>query len=108
MNQIIEWRGKPKQLRSDNGPEYISLVLATWAEKHGIELTFIQPGNPQQNAYVERYNRTVRYDWLNQYLFSSIAEVQEHATKWLWFYNHERPNKANGGIPPKQKLALIA
>ena len=108
LNQIIEWRGKPKQLRSDNGPEYISSVLATWAEKHGVELKFIQPGNPQQNAYVERYNRTVRYDWLNQYLFSSIAEVQEHATQWLWFYNHERPNKANGGIPPKQKLALIA
>ena len=81
LNQIIEWRGKPKQIRSDNGPEYISSVLATWAEKHGVELKFIQPGNPQQNAYVERYNRTVRYDWLNQYLFSSIAEVQEHATE---------------------------
>ncbi len=108
LNQIIEWRGKPKQIRSDNGPEYISSVLAAWAEKQGIELKFIQPGNPQQNAYVERYNRTVRYDWLNQYLFSSIAEVQEQATEWLWFYNHERPNKANGGIPPKQKLALVA
>lgn len=108
LNQIIEWRGKPKQIRSDNGPEYISSVLATWAEKQGVELKFIQPGNPQQNAYVERYNRTVRYDWLNQYLFSSIAEVQEYATEWLWFYNHERPNKANGGKPPKHKMALVA
>jgi transposase InsO family protein len=72
----LSGEGKPKQIRSDNGPEYISSVLATWAEKHGVELKFIQPGNPQQNAYVERYNRTVRYDWLNQYLFSSIAEVQ--------------------------------
>jgi len=56
---------------------------------------------------VERYNRTVRYEWLNQYLFSSIAEVQDHATEWLWFYNNERPNKAIGGIPPKYKQALI-
>uniref|UniRef100_UPI0040484595 IS3 family transposase n=1 Tax=Rheinheimera sp. TaxID=1869214 RepID=UPI0040484595 len=107
LNQVIEWRGKPKQIRSDNGPEYISALLAEWAEKHDVELKFIQPGNPQQNAYVERYNRTVRYEWLNQYLFNSIAEVQDHATEWLWFYNNERPNKAIGGIPPKYKQALI-
>jgi putative transposase len=108
LDQIIEWRGKPKQIRSDNGPEYISAVLAAWAEKHNVELKFIQPGNPQQNAYVERYNRTVRYEWLSQYLWNSIAEVQEHATQWLWFYNNERPNTAIGGVPPKQKLALVA
>lgn len=65
LNQVIEWRGKPKQIRSDNGPEYISALLAEWAEKHDVELKLIQSGNPQQNAYVERYNRTVRYEWLN-------------------------------------------
>lgn len=108
LNQIIEWRGKPKCLRCDNGPEYISHVLAKWADQNGIKLMFIQPGNPQQNAYVERYNRTVRYDWLNQYIFSSISEVQEHATKWLWSYNNERPNTAIGGIPPRKKLLLVA
>jgi putative transposase len=108
LNQIIEWRGKPKQIRCDNGPEYISDLLATWAETKGIELAFIQPGNPQQNAYVERYNRTGRYDWLNQFLFSNIEEVQEQATCWLWTYNNERPNTAIGGITPKQKLALNA
>jgi len=57
--------------------------LAQWAEKKGITLQFIQPGNPQQNAYVERFNRTVRYDWLNQYIFTTIEEVQNTATKWL-------------------------
>ena len=62
LDQIIEWRGKPKAIRCDNGPEYISHALVKWAEKHGIVLMFTQPGNPQQNAYVERYNRTVRYD----------------------------------------------
>lgn len=108
LDQIIEWRGKPTQIRSDNGPEYISSVLATWAEKQGVELKFIQPGNPQQNAYVERYNRTVRYEWLSHYLWRNIAEVQDNATQWLWFYNNERPNTAIGGIPPKQKLALVA
>jgi putative transposase len=108
LDQIIEWRGKPKRIRSDNGPEYISHTLAEWAKQNGIELMFIQPGNPQQNAYVERFNRTVRYDWLGHYLFESIEEVQHQATNWLWTYNHERPNMGLGGITPKQKLALAA
>lgn len=107
LNQIIEWRGKPKQLRCDNGPEYVSILLANWAKDNNIELKFIQPGNPQQNAYIERYNRTVRYDWLNQYLFSNIEEVQDHATEWLWTYNNVRPNMAIGGIPPKHLRSLL-
>jgi putative transposase len=105
LDQIIEWRGQPKRIRCDNGPEYISSLLATWAINKGIELMFIQPGNPQQNAYVERYNRTVRYDWLNHYLFDSIEDVQNRATQWLWIYNNERPNMALNGITPMMKLA---
>lgn len=108
LDNIIEWRGKPKAIRCDNGPEYISGLLQTWAEKQDINLTYIQPGKPYQNAYIERYNRTVRYDWLGQYLFDSINEVQEYATKWLWHYNNERPNMANGGITPIQKRAAMA
>lgn len=108
LGQVIEWRGKPKAIRSDNGPEYISNTLTDWAEENGIELIYIQPGNPQQNAYVERYNRTVRYEWLAQYLFSSIEEVQSYATAWLWTYNNERPNMALDGKTPKQHLALAA
>jgi putative transposase len=108
LDQIIEWRGKPKHIRCDNGPEYVSHLLAKWAEKHQVKLLFIQPGNPQQNAYIERYNRTVRYDWLNQHLFSTIEQVQDFATRWLWLYNNERPNTAIGGIPPARKLALAA
>ena len=87
LEQVIEWRGKPAQIRCDNGPECISGALATWASNHDIELRHIELGKPQQNAYVERYNRTVRYDWLNQYLFDSIAQVQAQATRWLWTYN---------------------
>src|SRR5690606_6295700 len=108
LDQVIEWRGKPGAIRCDNGPEYISNALLAWADKHTIALNHIQPGNPQQNAYVERYNRTVRYDWLAQMLFTSIEEVQYHATAWLWTYNNERPNMALDGKTPKQKLALAA
>ncbi len=108
LDQIIAWRGQPTSIRCDNGPEYVSKLLQDWAKSRGINILFIQPGNPQQNAYIERYNRTVRYDWLNQYLFSNIAEVQEFATSWLWSYNNERPNMAIGGITPKQRLAMVA
>jgi len=80
LNQHIEWRGKPAAIRCDNGPEYISGALQAWAKKRGINLDYIQPGKPQQNAYIERYNRTVRYDWLAQHLFTSIAQVQDYAT----------------------------
>ena len=76
----------------DNGPEYISEMLRKWTEKRELQLAFIQPGKPQQNAYIERYNRTVRYDWLAQLLFDSIDEVQDYATRWLRTYNHECPN----------------
>ena len=108
LEQIIAWRGKPGVLRCDNGPEYISLALQSWAYDQGIRLEYIQPGNPQQNAYIERYNRTVRYDWLAQFLWESIEQVQGSATCWLWTYNNERPNMAIGGITPRQKLALAA
>jgi putative transposase len=60
----LEWRGKPGAIRCDNGPEYVSGELLGWAEREGICIEHIQPGKPQQNAYVERYNRTVRYGWL--------------------------------------------
>ena len=96
LAQIIEWRGqrndKPKAIGCENGPEYISHALAAWAQKHDIILMFIQPGNPQQNAYVETYNRTVRYDWLNQHIFTSIEAAQLSAKRWLWTYNNESPS----------------
>jgi putative transposase len=75
LERIMEWRGRPKAIRCDNGPEYISVQLMEWADKQDIRLHYIQPGKPAQNAYVERFNRTVRHEWLNQHLFESI----EHA-----------------------------
>ena len=108
LNQIMEWRGKPTTIRVDNGPEYISGKLMAWAEKHGIHIEYIQPGKPQQNAYIERYNRTVRGEWLDQHIFETIKEAQEQATAWLWTYNNDRPNMGIGGITPAMKLKMAA
>lgn len=108
LTQIIAWRGKPQVIRCDNGPENISAALQAWAESWGIRIEYIEPGKPQQNAYVERFNRTVRYEWLSQYHWADLEEVRLHATQWAWMYNHERPNMALGGITPKQRLAMAA
>ena len=108
LNQLIEYRGKPMQIRCDNGPEYISNALKEWAEQQGITISYIEPGNPQQNAYVERFNRTMRYDWLNQELFENLDQVRQQAETWLYHYNNERPNMGNGGFTPIQKLNQAA
>ena len=62
----------------------------------------------QQNAYVERYNRTVRHEWRDLYIFETIEEVQQIATEWLWTYNNERPNMGIGGVTPAMKLKMAA
>lgn len=100
LNQLMEWRDQPAAIRCDNGPEFISEEFTRWARTRGIRIEYIQPGKPQQNAYIERHQRTMRYGWVSKHLFETLEEVQEYATQWQWFYNHERPHKANGGMPP--------
>lgn len=107
LERIIEWRGKPERIRVDNGPEYVSGLLTAWAEKRGITIEYIQPGKPQQNASIERDNRTVRHEWLDQNIFETIEEAQEQATRWLWTYNNDRPNMAIGGVTPAMKLGRV-
>jgi|TARA_B110000967_G_scaffold29720_1_gene27935 putative transposase len=72
LNQIIEWRGKPSAISCDNGPEYISHQLVEWARNKHVILLFIQPGKPTQNAYIERFNRTARHEWLDMHMFETI------------------------------------
>ena len=105
LEQVMEWRGKPAAIRCDNGPENISQVLVDWANTQQITLMYIQPGKPTQNAYVERFNRTVRHEWLELHLFESVEQAQLLATQWLWTYNNERPNSAIGRVPPRYLLS---
>lgn len=77
----------PAKLRMDNGPELVSVALADWVERRGVELEFIQPGKPTQNSFIERFNRTYREEVLDFYIFSSLAEVREITENWLRQYN---------------------
>jgi putative transposase len=81
--------------------------VAAVFDRHSPELG-LWSVQPQRNAYVERFNRTVRYEWLSQYHWENLEHVQSFATEWMWTYNHGRPNMALGGITPRQRLAIAA
>ena len=88
LERIGDYRGLPKMIRVDNGPEFISAQLDVWCKEKGILLIFIEPGEPTQNAYIERFNGTFRRDVLNAYVFKSIKEVDEITSKWIINYNY--------------------
>jgi len=100
LNRIIDQRGKPANLRSDNGPEFISHHLQQWCENNKITLQYIQPGKPTQNAYIERKNGSIRRELLNAYLFNSLSEVRCLSEEWRIDYNTERPHKSLGYLSP--------
>lgn len=104
LERLTDQRGYPTQIRMDNGPEFISVALADWAESHGVQLEFIQPGKPTQNAYIERFNRTYRDEILNMYVFRDLEEVRALTNDWMREYNEERPHDALNDLTPWEYL----
>jgi putative transposase len=100
MEQMIDLHGRPRAIRCDNGSELTSQAFTEWCKAQDIELRFIQPGKPDQNAYIERFNRTYREEVLSAYLFDSLDEVREITAEWLDRYNEIRPHDALGSLPP--------
>jgi putative transposase len=100
LEQVVVWRGQPQALRLDNGPELIAERFMSWCAERGIGLQYIQPGKPDQNAFIERFNRTYRTEVLNAYVFESLDQVREITAEWLQSYNEERPHDALASLPP--------
>ncbi len=86
----------------DNGLELVSLALAQWAEEHDVQLEFIKPGKPTQNAFIERFNRTYRTEILDFYLFRTLNEAREITERWLMEYNNERPHESLNNLTPEE------
>ena len=107
LEQVVSWRGQPQAIRLDNGPEFIAERFMAWCAERGIELRYIQPGKPDQNAFIERYNRTYRTEVLNAYVFESLDQVREISAAWLQSYNEERPHDALAGLPPAMYRAQL-
>lgn len=100
LERLLKQRGRPANIRVDNGPEFISHKLEQWCEEKKITLQFIQPGKPMQNAYIERKNGSIRRELLNAYLSYSLSEVRLTCEEWREDYNGERPHKSLGYLSP--------
>lgn len=108
MTDLLEWivkeRGKPKAIRTDNGPEFTSSTFTNWCYKHRIEIRYIQPGKPVQNAFIERFNRSYRTEVLDTRIFNNLVEVREITSEWVEHYNNERPHESLKNLSPTQYL----
>ena len=100
LNRLLEQRDKPHQMICDNGPEFTSKALFFWQQDTGIQLGFIQPGKPTQNAFVESLNGKFRNESLNQQWFRSIEEARRMIDAWREHYNHERPHSSLNYMTP--------
>lgn len=100
LDEIVQSRGLPGNIRSDNGPEFISHLMEQWCEDNKVSWHYIQPGKPMQNAYVERKNGSMRRELLDAYAFDTLREARELAAEYQWDYNNERPHKALGYLSP--------
>ena len=105
LDRLVFEQGKPSSIRVDNGPEFIAATLNEWCEQRKIKLQFIQPGKPNQNAYIERFNRSYRETVLDAWLFDDLDQVRILSDAFMEDYNHHRPHEALGNISPKQYAA---
>ncbi len=94
LERLKDNRGLPKMIRVDSGPEFISNKLDAWCKDNKVELAFIQPGKPTQNAFIERLNGSLRRELLNAYIFRTLSKVRDKAYDWMEDYNPNRPHKA--------------
>jgi len=100
LDDLIQLYGRPARVRVDNGPELTEEVFVDWSEAQRIGIGYIQPGKPDQNAFIEGFNRTFREEVLDAYLFDSLDQVREITDAWLATYNTERPHDSLGQVPP--------
>jgi transposase InsO family protein len=108
LDGICAQRGTPAVIRTDNGPEFTGKAMLNWAHRRGIALRLIEPGKPNQNAYVESFNGRFRDECLNEHWFMSLAHARAVIEAWRQEYNDERPKRSLGGLTPSQYAKQLA
>jgi putative transposase len=108
LDRLKEERGLPKTIVVDNGPEFVSFAVDQWAYREGVELHFIEPGKPNQNAFVESFNAIFRNECLNEHWFRDLAEAKEIIEDWRMDYNTQRPHGSIGNQTPAEFIRAIA
>jgi putative transposase len=107
LEQLFERHGKPRLLRSDNGREFIAETLAGWLKDQGVTQIFIEKASPQQNAYVERFNGSMRDELLNGEFFRTVLEARAVINEWIDGYNTIRPHRGLGYKTPAAFYATL-
>ena len=102
LERVIEQRGKPQALKSDNGPEFTSRHFIAWCAEQNITLTHTQPGRPMQNGYVESFNGRFRDECLNANWFANLNDARRKVERWREEYNAERPHSSLGYRTPEE------
>ena len=102
LDRLAGTRGLPQSITVDNGPEFDSQVLDKWAYRSGVQLSFIRPGKPNENAYIESFNGKFRDECLNEHWFISLAHARSIIEGWRIEYNTERPHSSLGNQTPQE------
>jgi putative transposase len=100
LDDLIRLCGRPARVGVDNGAELIAEAFVDWCAAQRIAIGYIQPGKPDQNAFIKRFNRSFREEVLDAYLFDSLEQVRDITDAWLETYNTERPHDSLGQVPP--------
>jgi len=107
LMQVVQEKSLPKSIRIDNGPEFTSKILDQWAYLNGVELDFIRPGKPTDNALIEAFNGRFREECLNESWFLSLEDAREKVEEWRQHYIRERPHGSLGNIPPLEFAGVL-
>ena len=108
LDEIAIVRGLPKVIRTDNGKEFCGHAMLTWAHRHNVTLRLIEPGKPNQNAFIESFNGRFRDECLNEHWFVNLEHAKVIIEAWRREYNEERPKKALGGLTPAAYARQLA
>lgn len=100
FNRPVRYKWLPKAIRTNNGKEFCSRAMLTWAHARGVLLFLIEPTKPNQNAYIESLNGRFRDECLNEHWFTSLQHARVIVEAWRREYNEERPKKSLGGLTP--------
>jgi putative transposase len=105
LERVAKERPLPQVLVVDNGPEFSSRALQAWALRRGVQLQFIEPGKPVQNAFIESFNGRFRDECLNSHWFQSLSEARREIAAWRVQYNHDRPHSSLRDLTPAEFAA---
>jgi transposase InsO family protein len=108
LMELVQTRGIPQHIRSDNGPEFIATAIRWWLGKSGIGTLYIEPGSPWENGYAESFHARLRDELLDLEVFETVAEARMLATQWRLEYNHRRPHSSLGYVTPAAFAASLA